>query len=82
MHTDQSVGSMSSARDNQAIVLAQRPKRGPITNETFKQVTRPVPELQNGQVLVRLDYVSVVCLFLSLRLQVLPHTASVAAWAV
>lgn len=51
---------MTAPRQSQAIILANRPQRGPITNETFKQVTRPVPELKEGQVLVRLDYVSVV----------------------
>ena len=45
---------------NNALVLAERPKRGPITAKTFRQETKPIPPLQDGQVLVRVDYVSIV----------------------
>jgi NADPH-dependent curcumin reductase CurA len=44
------------------LVLAERPKRGPITEKTFRQETAELRDLQEGEVLVRVDYVSVVSL--------------------
>lgn len=41
-------------------MLAERPKRGPITPKTFRQEEVDLPELKDGEVLVKVDYVSVV----------------------
>jgi NADPH-dependent curcumin reductase CurA len=45
---------------NARVVLAERPKRGPITPKTFRQEEVDLPELKDGEVLVKVDYVSVV----------------------
>lgn len=41
-------------------MLAERPKPGPITPKTFRQEEVDLPELNDGEVLVKVDYVSVV----------------------
>jgi len=45
---------------NTRLVLAERPARGPITDKTFRQESTPIPELKDGEILVRVDYVSIV----------------------
>ena len=45
---------------NHKIVLQERPQRGPITDRTFKRVSEELGELQDGEVRVRIDYVSIV----------------------
>ena len=42
------------------VVLAERPAGGPVTPTTFRQESSPIPELKDGEVLVRVDYVSMV----------------------
>lgn len=52
-------------KENRRIVLAERPNRGPITDKTFKLESAPIPELKDGQILVRVSYTSIVSLSLS-----------------
>ena len=47
-------------KENKRVVLAERPNRGPITSKTFKLESAPVPELKDGQILVRVSYTSIV----------------------
>lgn len=51
-----------SPTQNTALVLAERPERGPITDKTFRLETTPLPPLKDGEVLVRVEYVSIVSL--------------------
>ena len=46
---------------NHKIVLQERPQRGPITDRTFKRTSEQLGELKEGEVRVRVDYVSIVC---------------------
>ena len=46
--------------NNNTLVLASRPSRGPITPTTFRQESSPMPQLKDGEVLVQVDYVSMV----------------------
>lgn len=45
---------------NHKIVLQERPQRGPITDRTFKRTSEQLGELKEGEVRVRVDYVSIV----------------------
>lgn len=45
---------------NHKIVLRERPQRGPITDRTFERVSEELGELKDGEVRVRVDYVSIV----------------------
>ena len=47
--------------ENKTIVLAERPSRGPISSTTFRPQTTPIQPVHDGQVLVRVDYLSIVC---------------------
>ena len=49
-----------TVKQNDRLVLSERPKRGPITNKTFRREKVQLGELADGQVLVRVDYVSIV----------------------
>jgi NADPH-dependent curcumin reductase CurA len=49
---------------NTRIVLANRPAEGPIPANTFKQEQKPVPkkeDLKDGEVIVRVMWLSLVC---------------------
>lgn len=48
-----------SAESNQ-LVLAERPQRGPVNDRTFRRETAQLPELKEGELRVRVDYVSIV----------------------
>ena len=50
-------------KENRRVVLAERPNRGPITDKTFKLESAPVPELKDGQILVKVSYTSIVSPF-------------------
>ncbi|KAK4689670.1 hypothetical protein P7C73_g434, partial [Tremellales sp. Uapishka_1] len=50
---------MSAPSQSSQVILASRPGAGEIKSDTFKLETVDVPELQDGQVLVRTDYVSI-----------------------
>ena len=45
---------------NKRVVLAERPDRGPITEKTFKLETAKVENLQDGQIMVKVLYTSIV----------------------
>lgn len=46
--------------ENRRLVLSERPKRGPITDKTFKLETAPIPaNLKEGEILVQVTHVSV-----------------------
>lgn len=47
-------------KENRRVVLAERPGRGPITPKTFRLESAPIPELKDGQILVRVSYTSIV----------------------
>jgi NADPH-dependent curcumin reductase CurA len=53
--------NMSLPTKSTQVVLAERPGKGSIKPSTFRQETASIPELTDGQVLVRVDYVSIVC---------------------
>jgi len=44
---------------NHCVVMAHRPPVGPVPAATFRVEDRPVPELQEGEALVRVDYIDV-----------------------
>lgn len=44
---------------NQCVVMAERPQPGAVPASTWRLEERPVPELADGEVLVRVDYVDV-----------------------
>ena len=46
--------------ENRQVVLAERPGRGPVTSKTFRLEKAKIPELKDGQILVRVSYTSVV----------------------
>ncbi|CAD6567996.1 MAG: hypothetical protein TREMPRED_004202 [Tremellales sp. Tagirdzhanova-0007] len=45
--------------ENNTITFAERPSRGPISSTTFRQQRSPIQPLQDGQVLVQIDYISI-----------------------
>ena len=45
---------------NERLVLAKRPGRGSVDSETFRREVVPLPKLQDGEVLVRVDYCAIV----------------------
>ncbi|ORY28051.1 hypothetical protein BCR39DRAFT_536430 [Naematelia encephala] len=45
--------------DSQRLVLHKRPERGPVTDETFSLESISIPDLKDGEVLVRVEYVSI-----------------------
>ena len=45
---------------NTSLIFDQRPNRGPVTDKTFRKVTQPIQALKDGEVLVRVDYISIV----------------------
>ncbi|KAL7420909.1 hypothetical protein Q5752_004863 [Cryptotrichosporon argae] len=47
------------SQENKRVVLASRPPPGPIQPDTFKVDSATVPELSEGEVAVRVEYVSV-----------------------
>lgn len=49
---------MSSIPTETPVWILSNPPVGEIQSDTFKQTVRPIPELQDGQVLVKLDYFS------------------------
>jgi NADPH-dependent curcumin reductase CurA len=51
---------MSDSSKSNQLVLAVRPERGPVTDKTFRRETAQLPELKEGQLRVRVDYVSIV----------------------
>jgi NADPH-dependent curcumin reductase CurA len=50
---------MNSIRDNTQILFVKRPVDRLNINETFKAVSRSVPRPTNGQVLLRIIYLSI-----------------------
>lgn len=42
------------------LVLNERPKRGPVTDKTFRRESAKLPELKDGEVRVKVEYVSIV----------------------
>jgi hypothetical protein len=52
---------------NRRVVLAQRPNRGPITSKTFNLENSKIGELSDGQILVKVLYTSIVCLYFPLH---------------
>jgi NADPH-dependent curcumin reductase CurA len=48
-----------STKSNQ-LVLSERPQRGPVNDKTFRRETAQLPELKEGELRVRVDYVSIV----------------------
>lgn len=51
---------MSQAKSSRRVVLANRPQAGPIQDDTFKVQSDTLMPLSDGEVLVRVEYVSVV----------------------
>jgi NADPH-dependent curcumin reductase CurA len=51
---------MPVSTQNSRLVLAERPQRGPITSRTFRLESVDLPSLQDGEVLVRVEHVSIV----------------------
>lgn len=51
---------MSQPKQTRRVVLAKRPQAGPIQNDTFKVETGELTPLKDGEVLIRVEYVSVV----------------------
>jgi NADPH-dependent curcumin reductase CurA len=47
---------------NRRVVLAERPDRGPITEKTFKLESAKIGDLEDGQILVKVLYTSIVSL--------------------
>lgn len=45
---------------NKRLVLAERPGRGPITPKTFRKESGPLPAVKDNQVLVKVEYASIV----------------------
>lgn len=45
---------------NKRLVLSERPGRGPITPKTFKKEAGPLPPLGDNEVLVKVEYASIV----------------------
>jgi NADPH-dependent curcumin reductase CurA len=45
---------------NRRVVLAERPDRGPITEKTFNLETAKIGDLEDGQILVKVLYTSIV----------------------
>ena len=46
------------AEENRRYLLAERPE-GPVDENTFELVTEPVPEIADGEALVRVKYISI-----------------------
>jgi hypothetical protein len=46
--------------ENNRLVLAERPKRGPVNDKTFRYESAKIPQLEDGNILVKIDYVSIV----------------------
>ncbi|EIW66268.1 hypothetical protein TREMEDRAFT_70194 [Tremella mesenterica DSM 1558] len=51
--------SLLKNEHNESLVLYERPERGPITKTTFQRRSKKLQELSNGEVRVRVDYVSI-----------------------
>ena len=45
---------------NRRVVLAERPDRGPITEKTFHLENAKIGDLEDGQILVKVLYTSIV----------------------
>jgi NADPH-dependent curcumin reductase CurA len=50
---------------NRRVVLAERPNRGPITEKTFKLESAKIGDLEDGQILVKVLYTSIVSLVIN-----------------
>ncbi len=49
---------MTSIPKETPVWILNEPPTGEIQPDTFKQTTQPIPEVKDGQVLVKLDYLS------------------------
>jgi len=52
---------------NRRVVLAERPDRGPITEKTFKLENAKIGDLEDGQILVKVLYTSIVSPLISIQ---------------
>ena len=52
--------SQVKSKSSRRVVLANRPQAGPIQKDTFKVQDETLAPLKEGEVLVRVEYVSVV----------------------
>jgi NADPH-dependent curcumin reductase CurA len=50
---------------NRRVVLDERPNRGPITEKTFKLESAKIGDLEDGQILVKVLYTSIVSLVIN-----------------
>ena len=57
-----SLSMPSLPTQNRRVVLAERPDRGPITEKTFKLESAKIGDLEDGQILVKVLYTSIVSL--------------------
>jgi NADPH-dependent curcumin reductase CurA len=57
-----SLNMPSLPTQNRRVVLAERPDRGPITEKTFKLESAKIGDLEDGQILVKVLYTSIVSL--------------------
>jgi NADPH-dependent curcumin reductase CurA len=57
-----SLNMPSLPTQNRRVVLAERPDRGPITEKTFKLESAQIGDLEDGQILVKVLYTSIVSL--------------------
>jgi len=53
---------------NKRIVLAKRPGRGPVTDETFKLDVEPLRAPKEGEVVVKVEYTSTVSISVDPRM--------------
>jgi NADPH-dependent curcumin reductase CurA len=62
-----SLSMPSLPTQNRQVVLAERPDRGPITEKTFKLESAKIGDLEDGQILVKVLYTSIVSLIINDR---------------
>ena len=72
------------ARTNTRLVLAKRPERGPVTNETFRLESVELEPIKDGEVLVKVEYSAIVSLLVYLYDHILDRslTRDVLGWFV